>query len=499
MPGFASATPGKCDRLWTPLNLLLILYGSNGLLVFRRNIATVCAMKPHMNRREFIQASALAAAAAALPLFTSSCATSSRSKRPDPSARINLGIIGFGTIAHDTIMNFLGDPRVQVVAVADPVSELGNYGYAGELRGGRLVGQQRVEEYYAGESPTGKFRGCRPYEDFRTMLEREDLDAVYIATPDHWHCAMAIQAAAKGLHIYSQKPLALTIEEGRRMVKTVTTSGIVWQTGSQQRSSAFFRTACEYVRNGRLGKLQKITVGLAGGRSDWSRLASRNQPETPPPELNYDLWLGPAPERPYVPALLQLNWRHNWDFSGGTITDWGAHHLDIVQWALGQDATGPVAIENIDAHLPLQSDVYNTPEHYEFDAVYADGTRVNVSDAHPNGILFEGENGKSIFVSRGKLQFTPDAMRQEKIRAEETHLYVSNVHERNFVDCIYNREPTAAPIEASHRAITISHLANIAIRLGREEIKWDPRTERVVNDERANTMLSRPMRKPYAV
>lgn len=456
-------------------------------------------MKFRLNRREFIQTSALALAGAALPSLTS-CATASRGPRPAPSGRVNLGVIGFGTIAHDTIMNFLGDPRVQVVAVADPVSNLGNYGYEGELRGGRLVGQERVEQYYAEQSVGGgSFAGCRPYEDFRTMLDREDLDAVYIATPDHWHCAAALLAAHKGKHIYGQKPLALTIGEGRRIADTVRTTGIVWQTGSQQRSSLFFRTACEYVRNGRLGRIQRITVGLPGGRTDWSGLAARNQPETPPRELNYDLWLGPAPERPYIPALLQLNWRHNWDYSGGMITDWGAHHLDIVQWALDQDAGGPVRIETKDVDLPPQSEIYNTPTHFAFDAVYADGTRVSVSDGNPNGIFFEGEGGKSIFVSREKLQFNPVELRQDKIRPDEIHLYVSKIHEENFVDCIFSRKPTVAPPEASHRAITISHLANIAIRLGRSNLQWDPRTETVINDPQANAMLTRPMRRAYAI
>jgi predicted dehydrogenase len=455
-------------------------------------------MKKDLTRREFLQASAIAFAGAALPSLTS-CSTAPSPSRPTASNRINLGVVGFGTIAHDTIFNFLGDNRIQVVAVADPVSELGNYGYGGEYSGGRLVGKRTVEQFYSEQSPSGKFSGCRPYEDFRDMLAREDLDAIYIATPDHWHCAVAVHAARKGKHIYGQKPLALTVGEGRRIANEVKSAGIVWQTGSQQRSSLAFRTACEYVRNGRLGIIQKITVGLPGGRSDWSHLASRNRPETPPRELNYDLWLGPAPKREYVPALLQLNWRHNWDYSGGMITDWGAHHLDIVQWALNQDASGPVRIENIRADLPPQTDLYNTPEHYDFDVVYADGTRVNVSDRHENGILFEGEDGKSIFVSREKLQFTPAEMRRDKIRPDETHLYASKVHETNFIDCIVSRQPTAAPAETAHRTITISHLANIGIRLGRSKIDWDPAKEMIAGDAAANAMLSRSMRKEYAV
>jgi predicted dehydrogenase len=306
-------------------------------------------MKNPITRREFLTTSVLATAAGlSLPAFTSCVAPSRpRVRRPAPSNRVNLAVIGYGTIALKYTVNFMRDDRVQVVAVADPVSDLPNYGYTGAEHGGRLVGQRAIEKYYADNAPSGAFKGCRPYEDFREMLDREDIDAVYIATPDHWHCAMALLAARKGKHIYSQKPLALTIAEGRRMADAVAAAGVTWQTGSQQRSSIYFRTACEFVRNGRLGRLQGIKIGIPGGRDDWSKLGARSRPETPPPGLNYDLWLGPAPQRDYTPALLQVNWRNNWDYSGGMVTDWGAHHLDILQWALDMDTSGPVAIENV--------------------------------------------------------------------------------------------------------------------------------------------------------
>ncbi len=459
-------------------------------------------MKTPMNRREFLKTSAAAAAAGwALPALTSCAGPAvARVRRPKPSERINLGVIGYGTIAHHTIVNFIGDPRVQVVAVADPVSDLPNYGYKGELRGGRLVGQKRVEAYYAEHTEGGKFRGCRAYEDFREMLDREDLDAVYIATPDHWHCAAAVLAARKGKHIYGQKPLAVTVGEGRRIADAVKAAGITWQTGSQQRSAAEFRTACEYVRNGRLGKLRKITVGLPDkGHNDWSGLASRQATEPVPQEVNYDLWLGPAPERPYAPALMPLNWRHNWDYSGGSVTDWGAHHFDIVQWALGMDESGPVAVENVVAKLPPQTDLYNTPTSYSFEVVYANGVRVFVSSATEEGIRFEGEDDKSIFVKRGKIEIKPESLRQQKLRADEIRLYESKVQEWNFIDCIYRGQPTICTADISHRALTVSHLANIAIRLGRTSVRWNPATERFVDDPAADRLLSRPMRKAYAV
>ena len=454
-----------------------------------------------LSRRDFIAHSALAmAAGVALPALSSCVAPARpRVRRPSPSERVNLGVIGFGTIAFSTVPNFLADPRVQIVAVADPVSELPRYGYQGEKNGGRLVGQRTVNQAYAEQRTSGTYKGCEVYEDFREMLEREDIDAVYIATPDHWHCAAALLAARRGKHIYGQKPLSLTIEEGRRMSRAVAETGITWQTGAQQRSSIHFRTACELVRNGRLGKLQGIKIGFSAGHKNWSGLADRKQPEPVPPELNWDLWLGPAPARPYAPAILPLNWRHCFDYSGGYLTDWGAHHLDILQWALGTDDTGPIAIENVEAKLPPVTDLYNTATAYSFDVVYANGVRANVSNRNRNGLLFQGENDRSIFVSRGILESKPDELRREKIGPGEIHLYESQLHERNFIDHIYDAKPTISPVEVGHRSITIAHLANIAIRLGRSKLRWDPAAEKVIGDSEASQLLSRPMRREYAV
>ena len=453
-------------------------------------------------RREFLKNSALAATGLiVLPSLFTACTSSTRARvrRPGPTDRINLGVIGFGTQAHACVPTFLGDARLQVVAVADPVSELPNYGYKGELRGGRFVGQKIVEAHYAEWKGSGTFKGCRVYEDFRDMLDREDLDAVYISTPDHWHCAAALHAIKRGLHVYGQKPLTLTVAEGRRMAQAVADSGITFQTGSQQRSSVHFRTACEFIRNGRIGRVQGVKIGFSGGHTNWSGLAARNQPEPVPPELNYDLWLGPAPARPYSPALLQLNWRHNWDYSGGFVTDWGAHHLDILQWALGEDAGGPVRIENVKATLPAQTDAYNTPTAFSFDVVYANGVRANVSNAHRNGLHFEGENGRALFVGRGVLEMTPKDLARQKIEAGEIHLPVSPLHEKDFVDRIYDGGTPIAPVEIGHRSITIAHLTNIAIRLGREKLQWDPATEQVIGDPDASAMLSRPSRKGFEV
>ncbi len=451
-----------------------------------------------LTRRALLKNSVLTAAAAGFPSIIPGTALGLNG-RPAASERITMAAFGFGTIAYTTVPAFLQDERVQIVAVADPVSELGNYGYSAEKTGGRLVGKALIEKHYTG-AKDGSFKGCTAYEDFRELLAKEDIDAVNVSAPDHWHAYMAIYCAQKGKHIYGQKPLALTVGEGRRMVEEVKKAGITWQTGSQQRSDLKFRMAAGYVRNGRLGKITEVRIGLPAGHTNWSKLAERKAPEAAPKELNWDLWLGPAPQRDYSPALLQLNWRHNYDFSGGMITDWGAHHMDIAQWALDMDTSGPVAIENIKGELPAKGDLYNTATAFHFEAVYANGTRMIVDSSFREGIEFTGDNGKKIFVKRDLIEFTPQELRREQIKPEEIQLHLSKKYNHNldFVDHVYDGGATAAPIEASHRAISIAHLANLGLRLGKSTLKWDPVTEQS-NDAEINAQLTRPMRAPYAI
>jgi predicted dehydrogenase len=451
-----------------------------------------------LTRRALLKNTVLTAAAAGFPSIIPGTALGLNG-RPAASERVTMAAFGFGTIAHTTVPAFLQDERVQMIAVADPVSDLGSYGYSGEKRGGRLVGKALIEKHYA-DAKDGSFKGCKAYEDFRELLEKEDVDAVNISSPDHWHAYQAIYCARKGKHIYGQKPLAMTVNEGRRMADEVKKAGITWQTGSQQRSDLKFRMAAEYIRNGRLGKLTEVRVGLPAGHTNWSKLADRKGPEAPPPELNWDLWLGPAPQRDYSPAILQLNWRHNYDFSGGMITDWGAHHMDIVQWALDKDAGGPVLIENIKGELPARDALYNTATSYHFEAVYADGVRMIVDSSFREGIEFIGSEGKKLFVKRDLIEFTPTELRAEQIKEGETRLHLSRKYNHNsdFVDHIYDGAATAAPIEASHRTITIAHLANLGLRFGKASIKWDPATEQSADAE-INQHLARPMRAPYSI
>jgi len=454
-----------------------------------------------VSRRNFLAgAGALAVAPAIIPVSALGKA------RPAPSARLNVGFIGYGTMAYDNIGNFLNNEHVQVVSVADCNKESGFYGYKSERLGGREPCRRRVNEFYAKKLNKSDYSGCNAYADFREMLDKDDLDAVVISTPDHWHVIQGIWAARKGKHIYGQKPMSVCIAEGRALADEVKKAGVTFQVGSQQRSDNYFRMACEFVRNGRLGKLQKIEVGLPGGYCRFSR-AEEQWSQTPlaqPPEsfgaAGFDMWLGPARKRPFIPALhYPMTWRNNLDYSGGMITDWGAHHFDIVQWALGKDDSGPVAVENLKSDMPAPDQIFNTAANYSFEVVYAEGTRVFVSNSFPNGIRFVGENGKEIFVTRGKLVTKPEELVREKLADNEVHLIKSGQHEKNFIDSVYSGEPTITTCEIGHRSITISHLANIGLRLGRAKVQWNPKAERFVNDPDADKLIARGLRSPWAL
>jgi len=452
-----------------------------------------------VSRRSFLAGTA---ALAAGPTIIS-CSSLKQGKRPAPSDRLNVGFIGYGTMAQDNIGNFLNNDRVQVVSVCDPVYEAGLYGYSSDpnRKGGRIAGKRRVDEFYAQKLNKAGYNACKTFIDFRELLADPGLDAVVISTPDHWHAIQAICAARAGKHIYGQKPLSLCIAEGRAMADTVKACGVTFQTGSQQRSDNYFRMACEFVRNGRIGKLKRIEVGLPGG---FIRCGRKDEDYVQEPRplpswfSDFDIWLGPAKKRDFMPGLHNpLTWRNNFDYSGGLITDWGAHHLDIVQWALGKDKSGPIAIENAKGDLPSFDAPFNVAKSYSFEVVYEDGTRVFVSDRFQNGIKFYGENDKTIFVTRGKLETTPMEIMREKIKDGEVKLYKSSQHEANFVDCVYTGAETITPCETGHRSITIAHLANIALRQGKSTVKWNPAAERFVNDSESDKLLTAPMRAPW--
>jgi predicted dehydrogenase len=440
-------------------------------------------------RRQFLGQTAAIAA----PLFVSASALGKDDDKPAASKRINLGVIGTGNQGFNDMRGFLGDNRVQIVAVCDVNRE--SAGYWNGAVAGREPGKRLVEEHYAADKKSGKYKGCDTYVDFRDLLARKDIDAVLICTPDHWHALPTILAAKAGKDIYCQKPLSLTITEGRAMSEAVKKYKRVLQCGSQQRSDPNFRRACELVRNGRIGKLHTVRCGLPGGRPDYGKTGDRKKPEKVPEGFEYDFWLGPAPKAEYAPARCHVNFRWIYDYSGGQVTDWGGHHPDCAQWGMGTERTGPVEIRNAKAVFP-PDDLWNTATEYYFEAIYANGVKLIISNKEKGGVTWEGTEG-SVWANRGKHDANPKTILDSTIGPDGVHLYKSDNHYRNFIDCVLSRKEPAAPVEVAHRSITICHLGNIAMRLGREKLKWDPEKEQILDDTEAARMLSRPYREPW--
>lgn len=411
-----------------------------------------------------------------------------------PSNRIALAIIGTGNQGFNDLKSFLRDERVQITSVCDVNRQSPGYWDGGIA--GREPARNWIEWHYAREKRAGTYKGCSAYDDFRQVLARKDIDAVHIALPDHWHGVAVVEAAKAGKDIYGQKPLALTIGEGREMSNAVKKYNRIFQCGSQQRSDVRFRKACEIVRNGRIGKLKSVLCGLPGGTPDFGKTGDRQDPEPIPEGFNYDMWLGPAPEAPYAPGRCHVNFRWILDYSGGQITDWGGHHPDIAQWGMGTELTGPVAIKNGQAQWAKEK-LWNTATDFTYDAVYESGVTLTVSSRVRSGVTFQGTEGW-VWVNRGAMEASPQTLLDYTPGPNEINLYKSTDHFRNFIDCVLSRKEPIAPIEQAHRSITIAHLGNISLRLGRD-IRWDPVSEKVIGDDTANGMLSRPMRKPWKI
>jgi predicted dehydrogenase len=392
-----------------------------------------------------------------------------RGRRTAPSERITLGIIGLKKMGRAHVGTLLRYGEVQILAVCDVD------------RQARLEQQQRVEQYYAAQQRDGRYAGCAAYSEYEKILARDDIDAVVIATPEHWHAIMAIAACRAGKDVYCEKPLSLTIREAQEMVRAVRRYGTVFQTGSQQRSSQRFRYACELVRSGRIGEVQTVNVGV-GPPSTHILL-----PEEPIPEgLDYERWLGPAPWAPYnklrCGSYYEDGWRRIRDYSGGKMTDWGAHHFDIAQWGLGMDDNGPVEIVPPDVRR-------GTPLTYH----YANG--VDVYHGGADGVLFTGTEGKTE-VNRGHLKTWPASIGKSPIGPNDVQLYESPGHHQDWLNCLRTRRRPICDVAIGASSITVCHLGNIAWWLGRS-IKWDPARQEIVGDEQAARWLDRPKRAPY--
>jgi len=443
-------------------------------------------MSTPTSRRDFLRNLAAASAALSVPTLIHGDALG-LGDRPAPSKRIVMGSIGVGglnPLGHDNqgsvlLKSFLSRREVQVAAVCDADAPH------------RQRAQRYVEEHYGKAAAGGTSKGCAAYRDFREIIRRRDIDAVLIALPDHWHCIPVIMAANARRDIYAEKPLALTVPEGRAMVEAVRRNGVVFQTGSQLRSVPFMRRGCELVRNGRIGKLHTVRAVFAASP------AIGPQPEMPVPEgFDYDLWLGPAPKAPYTVKRCHFNWRWIWDYSGGQVTDHGAHYCDLAQWGHGTERTGPVEVEG--RGVFPQRGLFNAATSYHIEWTYGDGVKL-IGDEKGREVVcvtFEGTEGWVHIGSR--LEAEPKSLLTSVIGPKESRLPDVNDHHGNFLECIRTRKTPLAPIEEAHRSATICHIGNIAMKLGRK-LRWDPAAETFLDDAEANRMLSRPMRSPYTL
>jgi predicted dehydrogenase len=452
-------------------------------------------MPTKVDRRKFLQRST----AAALGILGFPCVVPASALGKNgavaPSNRIVIGSIGVGSMGTGDMRSLLGHKDVHIRAVCD------------------VWGQNRIRAKEIVDRQYGD-RGCDTYTDFRELINRNDIDAVQISTPDHWHVLIALEAARKGKDIFMQKAMGLSLAEDKALRQEVNRHGVVFQHGTQQRSDIRFRFACELVRNGRIGQLKSILVSSSSWGAGWPL-----QPAMPvPKDLDYDMWLGPAPWAPYtydrcrsgMHGKGQGAWYRISDYSTGEIgTNWGIHHLDIAQWANDADDTGPVAVEGT-AIFP-EDGLADNVLFFEIKHMYANGVQLThiehftcrknsyyaakmpVKDGR--GILFEGTEGW-VFVERGIIDAHPKSLLQSVIGPDEIHLSYSTDHFRNWLDCIRNREKTVCPVEVALRSDTLVHQALIALRLGRK-LKWDPVKEEFINDAEANRLMTRSLRSPW--
>lgn len=461
-------------------------------------------MKIHkgLSRRKFIRTGI---AGAAGTIILPSIVPSTVFGKSAPSNKINIAQIGFGRIAmtHD-LPEVMKHDISRVIAIADVDTNRMNQGKDWVLK--------RYERLYDKKN----FVNVDLYQDYREMLLDENIDAVIISTPDHWHAQPAIQAALAGKDIYLQKPASLTIDEGRQMSNIMHRTGRIFQMGSQQRGTSpwpQFRRACELVRNGRIGKVETVYIGLPGDPS------GPEAPEMPVPgNLNFDMWLGSTPEAYYtemrVHSPKDIGSRPGWlrceQFGAGMITGWGAHHIDTAHWGMGTEYTGPIEVEG-SAEFP-KSGLWNVHGDFKTTSKYANGVTMHISGSYPNGVKFVGSEGW-IFVSRGAVQVTasdpssPDTKLEaldasdkkildSVIGPDEIQLYKSPEQHKNWLESIVSREETIAPAEIGHRSCSACLVNHIAMKLPRK-LYWDPAKERFKNDDEANGMLSRSQRAPY--
>lgn len=430
------------------------------------------------SRREFVKRSATVVAGSIVVPQIIPSSVFGRGGGVAPADRLVMGAIGTGSQGTSNMRDFLRlGKSVQFVALCDV--DANNAARAKAI----------VDQSYGNSD-------CRIYGDFREFLEKEKLDAVSIALPDHWHGIIYTEAVKKKLHVYGEKPICRTIKDGQTIVKAVKDNNIIWQTGSWQRSQSNFRKGAELVVNGRIGKIKYIEVGLPDG----GRGIGTPPVMDIPPQLDWEMWLGPALKVPYR-GVSHWNWRWIMDYSGGQLTDWAGHHIDIANWGAGLEHTGPVEITGTGVFPP--EGIYNVPVEYDILCKFANGIDMRIANAsrleRGMGTVWHGENGW-IHVDRGgstgRIAASDPKILEEVIGENEILLYRSENHWQNFVDSVRSGKPAIAPVNVAYRAISTALLGEISMITG-QTIKWDPEKEEIIGNPLASRLLSRPYRQPW--
>ncbi|HRT10562.1 MAG TPA: Gfo/Idh/MocA family oxidoreductase [Candidatus Paceibacterota bacterium] len=428
-----------------------------------------------ITRRHFLAASTLAVAA---PTLIPASALG-RGGQPPPSERITMGVLGWGMMGPGNTDAFLGQKDCQILAACD-------------------VDQKHLEAAVNRINKHYQNQDCKAYKDYRELMARKDLDTVMLALPDNWHALTAVEAARQKKDIYGEKPLARTIAEQQAIVKAVQANQRIWQTGSWQRSQAPFRKAAEIVRNGLIGKVKRVEVGLPAGHHDFAGTKNFMTPSDPPPELDYDFWIGPSQMEPYIKGRVHMNWRWNYNIGGGQLLDWIGHHCDIAHWGLDADNSGPSEVEGT-GEFPPKDAVWNTCTKYRITCKYPNDVELVIAGGHPDirgGTKWIGTDGW-VWVDRGGFDASnTDWFAQIPPEKYQVKLYRSDSHHRNFLDCVKSRKPTITPVETAHHSAIPGHLGLIAMLVGRK-IKWDVATETIIGDTEASKLLTRPYRAPW--
>jgi len=431
---------------------------------------------PNLTRRNLFKAAGAVAAAAVVGPYIVPASARGAERIPSPSNRVTMGWIGVGGRGSALLSNFLGIKDAQVLALCDV------------KKAARDRAQAAVNKQYDNQS-------AQTFVDFRELLARQDVDAVVVASTDHWHVPLALAAVRAGKDVYCEKPLGVSVEQDIALRSAVQRYGRVFQFGTQERSSWSTRQACEIVQNGWIGKVHTIKVGTRYSRS------SGNYPAKPvPPEIDYEMWLGPAPAAPYCDERVSnSHWFHISDYSLGFIAGCGIHTIDMATWGNGTDLTGPLEVEGT-GEFPRDGLCDNATA-WNVNLKFANGVLMNFTDGEKNplGVRFEGPDGWVFVLERhlgGTYDAEPKSLMKRTLDPSDIHLPVSNHHQENFIECCKSRARTVAPIEVAVRSDTLCQLSDIAMRVGRK-VKWDPEKEKIVGDAEASRMLTRPMRSPW--